>query len=682
MKRIFSLLALVATLFSLKAQNVTPDEAYSAAAAFFQHQGTQVARAAETVTRDGAACLYIFNSTNGFVVVSGDKRTPPILAFSDREAFSAENVVPPAQMWLDSYAGQIVEMKQTAPVSAECHPAWTKLLQTRAPMRDDVVISPLLQSHWGQSEPYNYYCPQDFAGPNGRCVTGCVATALGQIMYYFRFPTSGVGTFTYTLPDYGELSANYETAVYDYDAMCDEPTTVNTAISKLISDCGIGMDMDYGPDGSGVHNHSAGRVLREHFKYAPTARSIFRDSTSMDWDSLLLSHLQRHIPLYYAGWSVPDVDGHGFVCDGLKIIDSSNYYHFNFGWEGSSDGYFYTSALNLANTNFNLLQEIVVDAYPDTNLYQYPEIQQLVGDTTLTSVAGSFTDGSLPHLPYAANMHYTWTIAPDVANLSSIKLNLDFDMAEGDTLLVTSDDEDAVVITDTADDCQLNWHTDAITLVFITHSAQQSLGFRASYQSVINPFCESYTYSSSASGHFEDGSGDEDYAPLTFCAFKLKATGFPSVNLHFTEFDLEEGHDFLYIFHKTPSEENWLVTYTGTMPDTTIFFVQRDLYFLFETDEWTNAAGFAFDYEGTTSVAENSFTSIQMFPNPASTTLNIFSELPMIEISIYNSLGQIVDNQQVDGNESQISVGGLPSGLYVVKVRTLSGVSVQKFYKR
>lgn len=682
MKRILFLLALVATLFTVKAQNVTPDEARSAAVAFFQLQGTTLTRSAETVSRNGDIDLYIFNSPNGYVVVSGDKRTPPILAFSDQQPYDAGTVAPPAQMWFDSYAAQIAEMKLSTPVAADVHPAWDKLLNSRAPMRDGVVIAPLVQSHWNQGEPYNYYCPQDFAGPNGRCVTGCVATALGQIMYYFRFPTSGVGTFTYTHPTYGELTADYESAVYDYSAMCDEPNTINTAISKLIADCGIGMDMDYGPEGSGVHNHSAGRVLREHFKYASTTRSIFRDSTNLDWDSLLISHLERRIPLYYAGWSVPDTNGHGFVCDGLKVIDSLNYYHFNFGWGGSSDNYFYTSALNVANTHFNLLQEIVVDAYPDTTLYQYPEIQQLVGDTTLTSVAGSFTDGSLPHLPYAANMHYTWNIEPDVNHLTSIKLNLDFDVAEGDTLMVTADGQNPVIITNDSSHSMLQWQTNLITVTFITHEAQGDIGFRASYQSVTSSFCDSYTYSTGATGHFEDGSGDEDYDPLTFCAFKLKATGFPSVNLHFTEFDLEEGHDFLHVFHKTPSQENWLVTYTGTMPDTTIFFVQRELYFIFETDEWNNAGGFAFDYEGTTAIAENTQASTQIFPNPASNILNVSSEQPITEIAIYNSLGQMVESHSANDCNLQINLASLPSGLYMVKIYTMEGVAVKKFLKR
>lgn len=682
MKRTFFLLALVAIFFTIKAQNVTPDEARSAAAAFFQLQGTTLTRSATTVSRNGDVALYVFNSPNGYVVVSGDKRTPPILAFSDQGTYDGSTVVPPAQMWLDSYAAQIAEMKLSTPVAADVHPAWEKLLNSRAPMRDGVVIEPLLQSRWGQEEPYNYYCPQDFAGPNGRCVTGCVATALGQIMYYFRYPTSGVGTFTYSHPTYGELSADYESATYDYSAMCDNPSTINTAISKLISDCGIGMDMDYGPNGSGVHNHSAGRVLREHFKYAPIARSIFRDSTDMDWDSLLVTHLERKIPLYYAGWSVPDIDGHGFVCDGLRAVDSSNYYHFNFGWEGSSDGYFYTSALNVGSSHFNLLQEIVADAYPDTNLYQYPEPQPLVGEMTLTSPAGSFTDGSLPHLPYAANMHYTWHIEPDVPNLTHITLNLNFDIAEGDTLMVTSENETPLIITNDSNHSTLYRQTDAITLVFITHNPQQNLGFRASYQSAMTSFCETYTYLSTGTGHFEDGSGDEDYVPLTFCAFKLKATGFPSVNLHFTEFDLEEGHDFLHVFHKDPSQNNWLVSYTGTMPDTTIFFEQRELYFIFETDEWNNAGGFAFDYEGTTSIVENVQTSIQIFPNPASSVLNISSECPITEMTIYNTMGQMVKKQSTADSHLQINVADLPMGLYVVKVSTMEGESVKKFFKK
>lgn len=673
-------LVLAAALLSARAQAVAPDEARAAANAFLSAQGIETARSQHTIDHGGATLLYIFDAAEGYVVVSGDRQLPPVLAFIDHTAYDAATIAPPARMWLDFYAAQVEAARTVA--SPTPHPTWQRIAY-RQPMRNNDALKPLIQSHWNQDEPYNYYCPQDFAGPGSRCVTGCVATALSQIIYYFRFPDSGVGTYSYTHETYGTLSADYENAHYDYAAMCDEPTTVNLAISRLMADCGIGMDMDYGPDGSGVHNHSAGRVLREHFKYMPTARSIFRDSTTLDWDSLLLAHLNRHIPIYYAGWSVPDIDGHGFVCDGYRTIDSTRYYHFNFGWGGNSDGYFYTTSMNVGNTHFNLLQEIVIDGYPDTANYEYPVSQPLTGNTILTAAAGSFTDGSLPHLACADGMDYTWTIRPDAPHLGTIKLNLDHDLAVGDTLTVTAGSTTYTFAADTAAHSeQWTWSDDEVILHLRTATGEHGTGFRASYQTTVPAFCENYTYSNASSGHIEDGSGSEDYNALTYCQFKIKATGFPSAILHFTEFDLEEGHDFLHVFHKTPSAENWLVSFSGTMPDTSIFFTQRDLYFIFETDEANNAGGFAFDYEGTLGVGESESHGIDIYPNPATTLLHLESETPLTHVEVCNIAGQRMIAVDHTGNELKINLQELPAGIYILRLTTDSGMVTKKFVKR
>ena len=142
-------------------------------------------------------------------------------------------------------------------------------------------------------------------------------------MYYFRWPNTGTGSYSYVDENYGEQSADFGNTTYDFSAMCDVPNAINTEISKLIYHCGVGVDMHYGVNGSGMYNHSAAYVLRTYFKYAPETQYVFRDSTDLDWDSLIISHLERDIPLYYAGWSVPDINGHGFICDGYKIVDAS-----------------------------------------------------------------------------------------------------------------------------------------------------------------------------------------------------------------------------------------------------------------------------------------------------------------------------------------------------------------------
>ena len=665
--------ALTLSLLSLRAQSVTPEEAASVAAAFLQSQGKQLSRSAHTTARNGHNLLYIFNADNGYVVISGDKRTPPVLAFSDQQPYLDNEVIPPARMWLDSYADQIAALQQS-PTGTE-HPAWNHILSQRALPRNGEAIAPLTHSHWSQEEYYNYYCPRDYAGPNNRCVTGCVATAMGQLMYYFRWPHTGTGSYSYTDENYGTQSADFGNSTYDYSAMCDNPNAINTEISKLIYHCGVGVDMHYGVNGSGMYNHSAAYVLRTYFKYSPETQYVFRDSTTLDWDSLIISHLERNIPLYYAGWSVPDINGHGFICDGYKIVDSAYYYHFNFGWGGSHDGYFITTHLNTAGTHFNLAQELIINAYPDTNLYAYPTPQTAVGDTTLTSHSGSFLNANSP-------TNYLWRIRPDVPNLEGIQLAVRFNLSANDTLFINPDNcwQPILMLYDTVGSLSVNWDCAEITLRY--HGSGNPSGFTANYYAQQPQYCVSYLNQGALSGTFDDGSGDDYYLPLTACQYKITILNRPFINLHFRKFDLEENHDFLYIFYQTPSEENLLATYTGSMPDTIISFDKRRLVLVFESDEFGENDGFEIDYEGSiTGVQDVEQQPFSVFPNPTHEVLNVESEQILEEIALYNAMGQRLQIWQPSENQVLLNLSGFPAGVYFLKIKDFQSSQTYKFMK-
>ena len=669
-------LVLALSLPTLRAQSVTPEEAASVAAAFLQSQDRQLARTAHTTTRDGHNLLYIFNAENGYVVISGDKRTPPVLAFSDHQLYLDNEVIPPARMWLDHYANQIAELQQS-PEGSE-HPAWNHILGQRALPRNGESIAPLTHSRWSQEEFYNYYCPRDYAGPNNRCVTGCVATAMGQLMYYFRWPHTGTGSYSYVDEHYGEQSADFGNTTYNYSAMCDVPNAINTEISKLIYHCGVGVDMHYGVNGSGMYNHSAAYVLRTYFKYAPETQYVFRDSTDLDWDSLIISHLEREIPLYYAGWSVPDINGHGFICDGYKIVDSAYYYHFNFGWGGSHDGYFITTHLNTAGTHFNLAQELIINAYPDTNQYSYPAPQTTVGDTTLTSHSGSFLNPQAP-------CDYVWHIRPDVPNLESILLNVSYTLSADEHLFITTTNPypEAIALSDTMGTLNINWECEEITVHY--HCLENSNGqrFFANYYAQQPQFCVSFLNQGAITGTFDDGSGDEEYLPLTTCQYKITILSRPFINLHFTKFDLEEGHDFLYVFNQTPSESNLLATFTGQMPDTTVTFDKRRLVLVFESDEQIQGDGFEIEFEGSINgVQDIENQPFSIFPNPAKEVLNVESEQPIEEIALYNSMGQRLQLLHPAETTVHLTLSGIPSGVYFLKIRTSENTFSRKFTKQ
>ncbi len=674
MRKLFLLSVLTTLSIAIMAQNVTLQEAEMVAKQFMQSQNKSFLGMAKTIQKNDQALLYVFNADNSFVVVSGDKRVPPILAFSDHQLYRDGEIAAPAQMWLDYYQAELSALKNQSSTSTEVRPEWIRLLSAKSDMRNGNGVQPLMQSHWGQGEYYNYYCPRDFAGENNRVVTGCVATAMSQLIYYFRFPETGLGTYSYLDSTYGVQSADYENTTYNYDAMCDEPTAINTEISKLIYHFGVGVDMVYGPDGSGMYNHSAANVLKTYFKYSPETQYLFRDSTDLDWDSVIVAHLERNIPLYYAGWSEPNINGHGFICDGYKMIDNNYYFHFNFGWDGSSDGYFYTNQLNLAGTHFNMAQELIINAYPDTNLYAYPAVHPITGTKTLTEPAGSFTDGSLAWEPYASNMDYQWVIAPNLANMNDISLNVDFDVAAGDTLAISIDNNatPSYIFTDTTGNLIFYGNHTSLTVHLRTNGDTLcGKGIRVCYNASAPSFCQGNIAHTNESGEITDGSGDMDYNNLTSCVHRIVLLGgYASVSLHVNYLKLEENKDFLRIYKNSLSDDNLLATLTGSMEDTLMEYDAYRLCLLFETDEQNNDEGFSISYIGSKTGIEDFDHDMAIFPNPAKDIVMLQNDLPIQSILVRDMLGRDVKRIDVNAVQASFSVSDMPSGVYMLQIQT------------
>lgn len=683
MKRI--LILLFAVMFcstAAFAQYVRSEEATEYAACVFGIWGMTPAHAVTVECRNGDTLYYVFKGDGATALISADRRVQPLLAFFDSHPVADESMAPAAQMWLNHYADQLAALRAVPYTPEDEHPAWNRLRNGN--LRPEAAVAPFLRSNWGQGSQYNYYCPKDRAGDGGRVVTGCVATAMSQLMYHFRFPETGTGSYSYTDQNYGLQSADYENTTYDYGAMCDNPTNVNTAISTLMYHCGVGVDMVYGPDGSGMYNHSAADVLKNHFKFSPDTHYEFRDSTSLDWDSLIVSHLERGIPLYYAGWSVPDINGHAFICDGYRMVDSSYFYHFNFGWDGSSNGYFYTNALNVSGSHFNLAQELIVNAYPDTVQYEYPVSQPQTGSALLTTRDGSFLvrDG------YPAGMDYTWVIRPETENLNAIRLKFSASIGEGDTLFITTDnpsDEPMAVTGDTARN--LSFSCSEIMVRFISASEGVGHYVSVSYASSINAFCSGTPLTTATSGTITDGSGENDYNPLTYCGFKIRVTGNPAVKLTFHEFDLEDGHDSLHIYSYQNQTSTYITSLTGFLePGTEMQFATNRLLFVFESDEQNNAAGFTFDYEGipSVSIAEQEPFSVSVHPNPVSSVMYVtvdgLQREGNLQLQLCDVFGRELSVTPISGvgTQTEVDLSGIAKGIYLLRIVCSDGGVVTK----
>ena len=666
-------LALTCQIFS---QNVSQEEAIKVAKIISNQIESQSITLEKVESKDAQPLLYIFNFDKGFVAVAGDKNSQPILAYSETSRYDAQNPTAPAQMWLDYYAGQIASIKEQKYSSPDSQRAWDELLNGKKTFDVTPIVAPLMTSRWGQESKYNFYCPTGLGGPNGHAVTGCVATAMAQLIYYFRFPEMGVGSYSYEHPDYGTISADFSAAHYDYDAMCDEPAQINTAISLLNFHCGVAVDMNYGPDGSGMWNHSAARALRNYFKFAPETEYLFRDSTNINWDSTIVSHLQRNIPMYYAGWSdTLYVTGHGFIVDGYAQPDSC-YFHFNFGWEGSMDGYYYTRALN-PGSNFNLLQELIINAVPDGEQYEYPTpVTQ--GETAFLHGVGSFTDGSGPFQNMENNVNYTWTIRPeiDIDSITALELKLMYDLAENDAITIDGEGFYHYFTNDSAT-FTLSESVKELNVTLTTGSGATGSGIKANWNAVLPSYCKTSQYTQ-PEGSIGDGSGDYRYNNLTSCNKMIYVKNAASITLRFTRFETEADKDFLRIYTRqdqhTPVHE-----LSGTLEQDSYTYNTDGLILKFTTDEANVFDGYELEYYADmTGVDEICSHEVGIMPNPASEQVSVVCDEAIRRVACYDLNGRRLFESQHDSANVGIDISALRPGIYFFQIETDSSVQMKK----
>ena len=296
---------------------------------------------------------YVFNigKQNGFVVVAADdKAKDVILGYADNGTFDATNIPENMKWWLGEYDRQI---EYAVKNNLQSVSATASSTDTETRYKD---IEPLLTSTWGQDTPYNMYCPEK----NGElCPTGCVATALAQIMRHNRWPDKGTGSKDGT--DFSSITFNWDAMTDRYSAASSEES--KDAVARLMRTIGIASSMVYSPEGSGTTNEAARKALVYYMKY-PYATSLSRDNMSgATWLQVIYDNLSRNHPVYYDGCT-ESWDGHAFVCDGYK----DGYLHINWGWDGISNGYFLPNALEpkVQGTGgsigaFNYYQSIIAD---------------------------------------------------------------------------------------------------------------------------------------------------------------------------------------------------------------------------------------------------------------------------------------------------------------------------------
>ena len=290
-----------------------------------------------TAEAESQAGAYVFSHGNetGFIVLSADDCAPALLGYSDHGNFDVSEMPDNMKAWLDEYARQI------AWASANGH---NQALRSTA-VKQRPEVQPKITTRWNQDNPYWLKCPVS----EGRyCYSGCVATAMAQIMNWHQWPEQPVGTVSYTCRGIGTLSLDFSTIRFEWDKMLDtytsqSPAENKEAVATLMQACGYGAQMYYSPSGSGAASYVAGMAMIKHFGYDQSLSLQQRQWYGIEeWDDLVYDELTTYGPVYYDGTGTGG--GHAFVCDGYSAADGL--FHFNWGWGGLSDGYFRLSALN------------------------------------------------------------------------------------------------------------------------------------------------------------------------------------------------------------------------------------------------------------------------------------------------------------------------------------------------
>jgi hypothetical protein len=383
---------------------------------------TLVYTSASKATNSSQNYFYVFNSDHGFILVSAEDNTEPVLGYSDEGVFSPDNIPYSVAKWLENYKTQIRDIiNNNIQATTEIKENWINLKSGNPPMAtmSTSTVSPLLATQWNQSPYFNDMCPYDnVSGKNA--VTGCVATAMAQVLKYWNWPATGTGFHSYNDNTFGTQSASFGGTSYAWSSMPNTLSSSNTAVATLMYHCGVSVDMAYGVNESSAYvissqspvTNCAEYALKTYFGYQSSMSGIERANyNDGQWITLMENELNASRPVIYAGFG--SGGGHCFVCDGFDV---NNYLHMNWGWGGYYNGYFLSSALNPGGVGtgggsggYNNGQQAIIGIQPiktgtsNIKLYDY-----------VTPSAGSIYYGQ------------SFTVTANVANYGTSDFNGDF----------------------------------------------------------------------------------------------------------------------------------------------------------------------------------------------------------------------------------------------------------------
>ena len=615
-----------------------------------------------------AVDYYAFNvnGNNGFVIVAGDDRVKPILAYSKTGSFDPNNVSDGFEFTLNTFCREIQyirdnNLEATDDITAE----WESVAATgfiKQGRSNSAVVGPICETIWNQNWPYNSQCPEDEEGSGGRVYAGCVATAMGQVMKFYNWPPVGTGSYTYYPEGYEQQTANFGETEYHFELMPNALDSLSTEedyfyIAQFLHHCGISVDMQYSGSGSGAYSDDVPNALRSYFRF-DCDDHITNDNwwgwggyTNEEWAQMLKDGgLDENIPLYYSGQDDNWQGGHAFVCDGY---DENDYFHFNWGWSGKDDAWCPIGAVNTTKYAFNTLSGFTGHIIPNSPEYlNRPE---------------NITDFEVVEND-ARNVTVSWTNPSNTMN---------GDPLNGFTVSVARDG----------------------FVIFVAD------GQRGDAMDFVDSNLEPGLYKYSVITENEAGFSKRSYFDILVgdkCDIVFELTdeggnGWKGAAISVTN---ENGQRIAIITMEEGSEQ------TIVMP-----LLKGNLNFIWNHGWYHNSEGYDTDYECAfvikntddeilytsgelsdgifltyvnqcehTSVAEVSENNVSLYPNPTDGIVNIESTGTMT-ISVMNMLGQKVIETTATDN-ANIDLSGFESGIYMVRIETENGIKTEKINVR
>ena len=367
-KHILTFLVLALTGITLQARPVDQETAKRLGQSFvkanfeFTRQSDVLTLVQTAYSDRGEACYFIFNvGDTGFVIMAADDNYRPVIGYSYEGTFNPDDMSPALVDYLEVVRQGVMEASQSPSAKVSVTADWEALARTgrmvsRHGGRADEY---LVETKWNQNYPYNYFCPEGEGGPGGHCYAGCVATAAAQLMKYWNHPLHGQGSYSYIPedhPEYGPLTVNFGEATYDWDNMPNQissgsPQVQIEAVAQLIYHVGVSVDMNYRPTSSGAVTGRLCERMPAYFFYTNRMANLYRENyTHEEYMQLVINAIDMDWPMVHRG------GGHAYVLDGYNDNDMV---HFNWGWSGSSDGWF-----NIDDHNYTDGESVIYNYVP------------------------------------------------------------------------------------------------------------------------------------------------------------------------------------------------------------------------------------------------------------------------------------------------------------------------------